>query len=263
MIKETLKTSEYLKPNKPLIGRAVGQLIEKMSKPDVSGQENIPESGPFVVVSNHFGGKDAMALMSVFADKNIHMTAGKHSNMDMAWGSLARQLQMLTIDESLSNLSDEQLTETRKYGDKLRQKALDNTTNQNTFVRGVHNAQYVRDAVAMLKKGDAVSIFPEGVQTDFSEDSRKSVATKQDPKLRQAYRGAELIIKYYEKQTGEKLPVLPVAYLEKDGLSTISIGEPITTDDNDTELNFSDFAMTKVAELLPEENRGYYADKVK
>jgi hypothetical protein len=79
--------------------------------------------------------------------------------------------------------------------------------------------------------------------------------------LYKAYDGFSIVAEQYKKLTGEDVPIVPISFFEEDGQKEVKIGEMSTLRDNDTDLSNADWYMQQVAEMLPEEQRGYYGDK--
>jgi 1-acyl-sn-glycerol-3-phosphate acyltransferase len=123
------------------------------------------------------------------------------------------------------------------------------------------NTEFVRQAVALLLRGDAVGVYPEGL---WLNPEGLGKASRERKKMKQGYRGIELVASQYKKLTGEDLPIIPTAYIEdaKSKTRKLIVGEPLNFDENNTDLNGTDWAMAHVAKMLPEEQRGYYKDKI-
>lgn len=204
----------------------------------VDGRENIPPTGAFLLVSNHSGG-ETFPLLATFGERNIHISAGQTLNFERsrfrAW--MLRKLGMISVPESLEHLSEE---EKARLFERV-------PTRSKAGYRKVmehppslaDGRRFIRESVESLLKGEPVAIFPEGL---FLYEGRS---------LRKAYGGAELIAKEYRRITGEDLPVLSVAV---DGKKDMHIGKA-TTFDLDKDIHF---VMRQIAQLLPEEERGYY-----
>jgi 1-acyl-sn-glycerol-3-phosphate acyltransferase len=234
--------------------------IDRM-KFEQEGRENIPESGPFLIVSNHFGGNDAECIMKTFSDKKLHVAVAKNIHWNNFYGFALKALGMIPVNESLSNLSKEEKEEAVNNqagaGKKAYRKIVDDE-NKNGPAK---NTEFVQSAVAVLSKGEAVSVFPEGLW--LNPDNKLNPREK--PEMKKAYRGIELVIRQYKKLTGKDLPVLPVAFIEdrKTGAKKVKIGEALKAGENETELSDTDWFMAHVAKMLPEEQRGYYGESAK
>lgn len=115
--------------------------------------------------------------------------------------------------------------------------------------------------MAVLSRGDALGIYPEGL---WLRPEGAGGLSRERKEMKQGYRGIELVAKQYKKLTGEELPVIPTAYIEdaKTKKRKLIVGQPLKLSENDTDLNGTDWAMAHVAEMLPEEQRGFYKDKI-
>ena len=76
--------------------------------------------------------------------------------------------------------------------------------------------------------------------------------------LYQGYGGFDLIARQYKKRNGEHIPILPIGFSKSNNKIKVKIGNPSTVEDNETESSNTDWFMNKIAELLPEDQRGYY-----
>ena len=74
-----------------------------------------------------------------------------------------------------------------------------------------------------------------------------------------------MIAAQYKTLTGRDLKVAPTAFVENRTTKKqkLVIGESLLMEENSTELSGTDWVMTHIATMLPEEQRGYYKDKVK
>jgi len=152
------------------------------------GQEHIPQSGPYLVVSNHFGGETGK-LLHMFGKHKIHIMAGTESNWNRssAREKLLQGLGMLKIDESLAHLSDQQKQELLTRVPQRSRGAYERIIQSEKEGHVPVNIENVRAAVAALVRGEPVAIFPEGL---FAYDKK--------PQFRQAYAGLELICDEYK-----------------------------------------------------------------
>jgi len=91
----------------------------------VSGLENIPEKKSFIFAANHTSLIDGVAVASAYP-RRIYFLAADSLFTTKFWGWLARQLGYLPVK------------------------------------RGGFNKETIREAVAILKGGDCIGIFPEG-----------------------------------------------------------------------------------------------------
>jgi len=83
---------------------------------------------------------------------------------------------------------------------------------------------------------------------------------REKAEMKQGYRGLELVASQYKKLTGDDLLVVPTAFNENRETNDkkLIIAKPIRLIDNNGDLNDTDWCMSKVAEMLPEEKRGHY-----
>ena len=60
-----------------------------------------------------------------------------------------------------------------------------------------------------------------------------------------------------------RLEIVPMSVFEEEGDRKISVGTPKTTNENDSDFSDVDWYMHQIAQMLPEEQRGYYSTKDK
>jgi len=226
------------------------------------GAENIPEKGPFIVVSNHFGGNDAEAIIKTFKNTDLHFAVAK----EMWWNSspiqkwILQKFGMIPVEESLSNLTEQEKEEALQRqggnGKKVFRKIIDREKQGKVAT----NIEFIHQAVATLLRGDALGVFPEGL---WLNPGGMGKSAREKKELKQGYRGIELIASQYQKLTGEELPIIPTAFIrdESTGEKKVIVGQPLKLSENESENNGTDWCMKHVAEMLPEEQRGYYKDK--
>jgi 1-acyl-sn-glycerol-3-phosphate acyltransferase len=247
---------KYLKEKRRGIIDIASSIIEGSVKFDIINQENIPEKGPFLVVANHFGDGEDIALLKTLKKQNLHITLGKNRWWDLSpvhqW--VFKKLGFIPVNESLANLSEQEKEEALKrqpdkYTQKVFRKIIDKEKQGNFSV----DDGLARQTVAALVNGDAVSIFPEGLWLNPEGSHNKA-------ELGRAYRGVEIIAKQYKRLTGEELTILPAAFIcdRETGKKELKFGEQLTLNKNYTPLNGTDWCMSKLADMLPEEQRGYY-----
>jgi len=251
---------DYLRREKGAVSKAITDLYTMTGgKFEKEGEENIPESGPFIVICNHFGGGDVQALFKTFKSVDLHFAVAK----EMWWNSstiarwFLKKLRIIPVEESLSNISEKEKEEALNrqggHGKAVFRRIIDREKQG----KAATNIEFVRQAVAVLSRGEAMGIFPEGLWLNPKNGREKK-------EMKQGYRGVELIAEQYKKLTDEELPIVPTAFIEDDktGERKIIIGKPLKLSGNDCNLNGTDWCMEHVAEMLPEQQRGYYKNKV-
>ncbi len=250
---------DYLKKERSLISNLFLDLWSGSVRFELRGEENIPELGPFVVVCNHFGNGDVQVLLKTFKDFNPHPIVGKSIwwKNSLFSRSFLKAIKAIPVQESLSNLSKEEKYAAKErqgtVGKKVFQEIIDQEDRGGLRV----DTDFVRQSVAVLSRGDALCLFPEGLWL------QPQSLTQEKPEMKQAYRGLELVASQYEKLTGKQLPILPASFFEEAGRGRIlQVGEAVTFDKNNSELNDTDWLMTQIARMLPENNRGHYKDLI-
>lgn len=255
---------DHLREKPGIISRSLFFLIGRSQKFKTEGRENVPEKGPFLVVCNHFGGGEPEALLKVFENTDLHFGAAK----ERWWNSSAlirwflKKFGTIPVEESLANLTQKEKEESLERQDAASAPAFKKVMDREEQGIVATNVEFLRQSVALLSRGDAIGLFPEGLWLNPTGHG-KSCREKQQ--MKKCYRGIELIATQYKKITGEDLPIVPTAFIEDRETSkkTVVVGQPLFFEENDTELSDTDWAMAHVAAMLPEEQRGYYKDVVK
>lgn len=250
----------YLPPyirERGFISKAITSLWAGRVKFEKEGQENIPEKGPFIVIWNHFGGGDVEALLRTFKDVNLHFAVAKEmwwSNPVAKW--FLKRFGMIPVEESLANLTDEQKEAALKNQGGNGQKIFRKIIDREKQGKSAANVEFIRQAVAVLSRGDGLAISPAGLWLNPEGPGK----LREKAEMQKGYRGIELIAEQYKKLTGEELPIVPTAFLEDKatGKKIVVVGESIKLSDNDSDLNGTDWCMKHVAGMLPEDQRGYY-----
>lgn len=166
-----------------------------------------------------------------------------------------KKIKAIPLQESLSNLSVEEKEEALRHQGKTGQSVFRNIIDAEKQGELAIDVDFIRQAVAALSRGDVLCVFPEGLWLNPEGLSREKA------ELKKAYGGIELIASQFKKLTGIELPILPTAFNEDRRAKNkkLIIGEPIVFEKNDSNLRGVDWVMTHIAEMLPEEKRGYYA----
>jgi 1-acyl-sn-glycerol-3-phosphate acyltransferase len=219
-------------------------LQEKMGRMKVEGRENVPVEGPCLIVSNHFGGETGK-LLGLFSDRPPHVVAGEELNWKKsrlrAW--VLRKLGMLSVKESLANLSDVEKTALLARVSPQARAGYEAVVERERSGGSPANLSFVHGTVAALTRGDRVAFFPEGL-----------FLYGQKLELHRAYPGVELIAKEFERLTGQPLPILPVG-IER---NRVGVGAATRVPEAVEEERAVDQIMRQVAAQLPEEQRGAY-----
>ena len=260
---ETLRpgTEQYIQKHTPphlqgkldktaWLSKIFAHINEKRIKNDqlkIIGKDNLPKKGPYLIICNHFGGRAA----NLFAlDEEIRMVAGKAANWDRPiFKQVMLGIGALQATESFANLGKEEweglIERTPSIDKSIYEKVKDNQTN--SFDRTKEVAQQLKSIVAVLANGGKVAIFPEGLK--HWEDQ-----------LHKGYGGYVKIAELYERLTGERLTIVPVAMNEDAGKATVTVGNSFTFSKERNKAENADLGMFEIAKLLPEEKRGEYRD---
>ena len=256
--------SHLRKKGMGVISKILTYMSTKGERFDKEGEENIPEKGPFIVISNHWGGAsgvdESMTLLRTFKEHDLHLTAGKeiwwNRSPILKW--LFKQMGTIPVEESLSNLTDAEKEEALLRQGEEAQPIYRKIIDREKEGKLPTNAEFVRQAVALLSRGDALGIYPEGLWLD-PQGSRR---LREKSELKKGYAGIELVARQYEKLTGEELPILPTANIEdlETGKRKVIIGKPLLLSKNESGQSDTDWCMAHIAEMLPVEQRGYYKE---
>lgn len=198
-------TPDYLKENiDPKTGRynpswiyKLYRLFGKATTRGIYGKENLPE-GPVLFIANHRAVTGEMENLIAALDKPVHIFAAETINWNPAsrhW--FAKGMGMIPIKETLSNSTPEEKQEALKYslpGEKKNfQKVIDKEN-----IGNARNVRYIRSMVSMLMQGDYGAVMAEGPSFHLTKKNKRS------------YAGYALVAREYERQTGRRIPIVPV-----------------------------------------------------
>ncbi|MFT5849449.1 MAG: 1-acyl-sn-glycerol-3-phosphate acyltransferase [Patiriisocius sp.] len=225
----------------------------------IEGLENLPEDGPFIVIGNHFNVKETEILLATLKNFDTHVVAaekvhGEHPVRKIGLGAIRG----ITAPESLANLSEEEkqslmgrVSDTfvkEKY-----QEIIDAEEAGEVDKTGL--MQFVRSSAALLSRGDVLVMYPEGLWLYDGENESPRSQT-----LYKGYSGFDVVAKQYKKLTGENIPIIPIAtFIDDDGNKQVKIDQRVDFSSMEEDVSSTDFCMSKIADMLPEEQRGYYA----
>jgi 1-acyl-sn-glycerol-3-phosphate acyltransferase len=202
-------------------------LIFLLTRREVRGKENVPEHGPLLVAANHLGMAD-----QYFIALNI-----KRRMMYMAKEELFRHLPLRLLVQAFGAFP---------------------------VRRGLIDRRSLGQANQVLSSGLALFMFPEGTRS-------------KDGKLQPAFPGSALIA------LDNNVPILPIGIAGLENVRKgplwwiahrhqltvrINIGQPFHLPAQEGKITkerlrgMADLIMEHIAELLPPEYRGYYAQKV-
>lgn len=195
-----------------------------IARVEVRGYENLPKEGGFILASNHLGRLDSAMLYYAIDREDIIMPVAEKYKTHWLFGPLVRALGGFFINRFDADL------------------------------------QAIREVLKRLKKGGVFVIAPEGTRSKVEA-------------LQEAHQGAA----YFASKTG--VPIIPVALtgtedrtvvenLKHFRKSTIVVraGKPFTLPPLKGQQNTealtaaTDEIMCRIAAMLPENYRGFYAD---
>ena len=197
-------------------------MLNLLTRRRITGRENIPNQGPLLVVSNHLNMLDPPLLG-------------------------------LSLGRRVKFIAKEELFQSRIVG------YLVGSLGAFPVSRRRPNKKTLSQAVQVLADGQALVIFPEGMRS-------------RGGRLRAAFPGAALIA----SRSGA--PILPVGITGTERIRgvawwlcrpqiTVNIGQPFHLPPGNDKLTkielaqLTDIIMGRIAELLPLEYRGHYADE--
>lgn len=227
-------------------------------KASIEGLENLPETGPFIVVANHFNVKETEILLATLQNYPAHVVAAEKVHGEHPIRKIGlNAIQGITAPESLAHLTDEEKkTLLERVPDDFVKSKYEEIIDREA-AGGIDRSgllTFIRSSVALLSRGDALIIYPEGLWLyDGEEGSPRA------HKLYKGYSGFDIIAEQYKKLTGGNVPIIPVACHEHEGEKIVKIGEPRTLQENDTDLSNTDWYMHQIAMMLPETQRGHYS----
>jgi len=238
---------------------AAGMELLYARRANIEGVENLPESGPFIVVANHFNVKETEILLATLKNYDAHLVTAKKIHGEHPITKLKlKAVRGITVPESLAHLSSEEKEELleRIPSGRIKEKyqaVVDQEAAGETDRTGL--IEFVRSSVALLSRGDVLIIYPEGLWLFDGEHG--------EPRGQNLYQGLDgfsTVAEQYKKLTGEDVPIIPISVFRENTQSEVRIGNPSFIADNDTELSTTDWYMQQIADRLPEDQRGHYGN---
>lgn len=207
-----------------ILDKIVKYFIKKYCDLQIKGLENIPNKASVIFISNHLSNADGLILHSILKEvKDVYFLAG------------------VKLENELSTkLMLDLIPHIKIHPNKPDRKAL-------------------RKSIETLKDGNSILVFPEGTRSRTG-------------KMLRGRSGVSLIAKQADVSiipigisgTDKLLPVNREGNMSREwfvnALVNVNIGKPFTLEEVNKDENnkIIDEIMKKVAELLPEEYRGYY-----
>lgn len=181
----------------------------------VQGRENVPGEGGLLVISNHIATADPPLLGALFP-RPLHFMAKVEWFKNPVIGYLARQFLCFPV------------------------------------VRHTADRAALRYTLALLERGQAVAVYPEGTRAE-------------DARIHPPEAGAGFLARQ------ARVPILPVAtyggekvmpkgsHIPRPAHAYLVYGKPFHLPERKmTNQEAADYMMSKVAELLPDSYRGYF-----
>lgn len=245
-IPATMRSVSALTSLHTMISRGMGEWWKR--KPEgfaVEGKENIPQDGPMLVIANHYRFADETRIRAAMDRPTYVVAADIHFGGSPIKRWFLEKLGFLEVKSSLTNLSTEEKAQLLENVPPHERGYYEQVVKRDEKPGMADQRKFIRQAVALLAKGEPVTVFPEGLWL-FEEDH------KPEKKMRQAYSGIELIAREYKKVTGKELPILPVVITD----GGVDIQPPMELGDGGTVHD----VMKVIAAELPEEERGFYKE---
>jgi 1-acyl-sn-glycerol-3-phosphate acyltransferase len=193
-------------------------ILRLFTRCKVEGLENVPVSGPFLLVSNHLNMADA-PIFGTLIPRHIVFMAKEESFRHPLMGPLVRWYGAFPVR------------------------------------RGQADRQALRSAESVLRMGGVLGMFPEGTRSTTGHVAK-------------AFPGAAMVAVMASAPvlpvaiTGTELLRSPLSLLSRPEI-TLRVGKPFTLQRRQGEktdlATLTDRMMARVAVMLPEERRGYYA----
>ncbi|MGD2164681.1 MAG: lysophospholipid acyltransferase family protein [Anaerolineae bacterium] len=205
--------------------RVIAVILARLTtRAKVIGRENIPPGPPYILVTNHLSAFDIPVLSSILPHHVRALAAIEHRSNPIYAPVLAASGAIWVR-------------------------------------RGEVDRRAIREALDVLKRGEALGVAPEGTRADESHA------------LQEAKAGAAYVA------TRADVPILPVGIAGTEKVKTsllrlrrpevqVAIGEPFHLPESGSVgseklLEYTEFIMRRIAELLPEQYRGVYARKTR
>jgi 1-acyl-sn-glycerol-3-phosphate acyltransferase len=202
----------------------IHSVLRLITKIEATGYENLPEKGGFVIATNHLGFLDAPMAYYALDNWNLFIPVGEKWKENPLWLFLGKRLNLIFIDRFNPDL-----------------KAM-------------------REMIRRMEEGQTLVIAPEGTRA-------------RDEKMAQGKPG----VAYLASKMGWQIVPVAISGTEdrilKGNLKRLkrthirlTAGKPFTLppfpreNREETLQQYTDEIMCRIAALLPECNRGYYAD---
>jgi hypothetical protein len=156
------------------------------------GVENLPERGPFLVVSNHFD-SDSHHLLALLKNFDTHLAASAtiHWQRSPLFVWFLKKMRALAVPESLAHLSNDDKNALLEripdgFTKNQYQKVIEQESTPDATAKA--NLNFIRNTLALLTRGDVVAIYPEGLWLyEGGKDNPRAQS------LYQGYPGMEVI----------------------------------------------------------------------
>lgn len=230
-------TPNHLKNYSPTLLYRMMKFLGKAGLKRVSGKEKLPK-GPKLFIANHRNpGRETAYLMSSL-DSPVYITSGEKMNFGIpGLRYVMKKLGMIPLRETLSHyetLSDEEKNKLVRRAPPTQWKTHRQILEEGSK-NSMGNIKYIRNAASILMQGKDVGVYAEGPLSRLKDDSRR------------AYAGYALIAREYQRQTGKKLPIVPVGINK----GSVAFGDAYYVDEKarQTKEELEDIATDRIHKL--------------